>query len=120
MGGKGRWGMRGEQLGCCFRSRWEGIRAGTGVIAEEMVKREEKRKQVFSVKLGRGLYSREPWVSEDGPLIGGFLLQLPDHWEKAVITVQRPGKIPTSSRCGNTVPDDDNQVVSLSPGSRSV
>ncbi|KAK1334991.1 hypothetical protein QTO34_004567 [Cnephaeus nilssonii] len=44
--------------------------------------------------------------------------QLPDHWEKAVITVQRPGKIPTSSRCGNTVPDDDNQVVSLSPGSR--
>ncbi|XP_071468998.1 laminin subunit beta-1 [Marmota flaviventris] len=46
--------------------------------------------------------------------------QLPDHWEKAVITVQRPGKIPTSSRCGNTVPDDDNQVVSLSPGSRYV
>uniref|UniRef100_A0A8I5ZVQ5 Laminin subunit beta 1 n=1 Tax=Rattus norvegicus TaxID=10116 RepID=A0A8I5ZVQ5_RAT len=46
--------------------------------------------------------------------------QLPDHWEKAVITVQRPGRIPTSSRCGNTVPDDDNQVVSLSPGSRYV
>lgn len=52
--------------------------------------------------------------------MGGFFLQLPDYWEKAVITVQRPGKIPTSSRCGNTVPDDDNQVVSLSPGSRSV
>uniref|UniRef100_A0A674ITP0 Laminin subunit beta 1 n=1 Tax=Terrapene triunguis TaxID=2587831 RepID=A0A674ITP0_9SAUR len=46
--------------------------------------------------------------------------QLPDHWEKAVITVSRPGKIPTSSRCGNTVPDDDNQTVSLSPGSRYV
>ncbi|XP_045649429.1 laminin subunit beta-1 [Ursus americanus] len=46
--------------------------------------------------------------------------QLPDRWEKAVITVQRPGKIPTSSRCGNTIPDDDNQVVSLSPGSRYV
>ncbi|MEJ1288269.1 hypothetical protein NN561_019300 [Cricetulus griseus] len=46
--------------------------------------------------------------------------QLPDHWEKAVITIQRPGKIPTSSRCGNTVPDDDNQVVSLSPGSRYI
>ncbi|XP_004839706.1 laminin subunit beta-1 isoform X1 [Heterocephalus glaber] len=46
--------------------------------------------------------------------------QLPDHWEKAVITVQRPGRIPTSSRCGNTVPDDDNQVVSLSPGSRYI
>uniref|UniRef100_A0A8B9D8R0 Laminin subunit beta-1 n=1 Tax=Anser cygnoides TaxID=8845 RepID=A0A8B9D8R0_ANSCY len=44
--------------------------------------------------------------------------QLPDQWEKAVITVSRPGKIPTGSRCGNTVPDDDNQVVSLPPGSR--
>uniref|UniRef100_A0A8D2MCU4 Laminin subunit beta-1 n=1 Tax=Zonotrichia albicollis TaxID=44394 RepID=A0A8D2MCU4_ZONAL len=44
--------------------------------------------------------------------------QLPDQWEKAVISVTRPGKIPTGSRCGNTVPDDDNQVVSLSPGSR--
>uniref|UniRef100_A0A452I4U1 Laminin subunit beta-1 n=1 Tax=Gopherus agassizii TaxID=38772 RepID=A0A452I4U1_9SAUR len=37
--------------------------------------------------------------------------QLPDHWEKVVITVSRPGKIPTSSRCGNTVPDDDNQTT---------
>uniref|UniRef100_A0A8B9SV28 Laminin subunit beta-1 n=1 Tax=Anas platyrhynchos TaxID=8839 RepID=A0A8B9SV28_ANAPL len=35
-----------------------------------------------------------------------------------LITVSRPGKIPTGSRCGNTVPDDDNQVVSLPPGSR--
>uniref|UniRef100_A0A8C0BB95 Laminin subunit beta-1 n=1 Tax=Buteo japonicus TaxID=224669 RepID=A0A8C0BB95_9AVES len=46
--------------------------------------------------------------------------QLPDQWEKAVISVSRPGKIPTGSRCGNTVPDDDNQVISLSPGSRYV
>uniref|UniRef100_A0A8D0HW36 Laminin subunit beta 1 n=1 Tax=Sphenodon punctatus TaxID=8508 RepID=A0A8D0HW36_SPHPU len=46
--------------------------------------------------------------------------QLPEQWEKAVITVFRQGKIPTSSRCGNTVPDDDNQEVSLSPGSRYV
>uniref|UniRef100_A0A8B9N081 Laminin subunit beta-1 n=1 Tax=Accipiter nisus TaxID=211598 RepID=A0A8B9N081_9AVES len=46
--------------------------------------------------------------------------QLPDQWEKAVISISRPGKIPTGSRCGNTVPDDDNQVVSLSPGSRYV
>ncbi|NXO37617.1 LAMB1 protein, partial [Locustella ochotensis] len=46
--------------------------------------------------------------------------QLPDEWEKAVINVSRPGKISTGSRCGNTVPDDDNQVVSLSPGSRYV
>uniref|UniRef100_A0A8C6YF53 Laminin subunit beta-1 n=1 Tax=Naja naja TaxID=35670 RepID=A0A8C6YF53_NAJNA len=44
--------------------------------------------------------------------------QLPDHWEKATINVYRPGQIPPSSRCGNTVPDDDNQEVSLSPGSR--
>uniref|UniRef100_H3AB77 Laminin subunit beta 1 n=1 Tax=Latimeria chalumnae TaxID=7897 RepID=H3AB77_LATCH len=46
--------------------------------------------------------------------------QLPEQWEEAIITVIRPGKIPTSSRCGNTVPDDDNQVVSLPPGSRYV
>ncbi|XP_070802691.1 laminin subunit beta-1 [Pituophis catenifer annectens] len=44
--------------------------------------------------------------------------QLPDHWEKATISVYRPGQIPPSSRCGNTVPDDDNQELSLSPGSR--
>uniref|UniRef100_A0A8C5SBL7 Laminin subunit beta 1 n=1 Tax=Laticauda laticaudata TaxID=8630 RepID=A0A8C5SBL7_LATLA len=42
--------------------------------------------------------------------------QLPDHWEKATISIYRPGQIPPSSRCGNTVPDDDNQEVSLSPG----
>lgn len=53
-------------------------------------------------------------------LISLFIPQLPDQWEKAVVSVSRPGKIPTGSRCGNTVPDDDNQVVSLSPGSRSV
>nr|XP_009664293.1 PREDICTED: laminin subunit beta-1 [Struthio camelus australis] len=46
--------------------------------------------------------------------------QLPDQWEKAVVSVSRPGKIPAGSRCGNTVPDDDTQVVSLSPGSRYV
>ncbi|XP_039210424.1 laminin subunit beta-1 [Crotalus tigris] len=44
--------------------------------------------------------------------------QLPDQWEKATISVYRPGQIPPSSRCGNTVPDDDDQEVSLSPGSR--
>ncbi|KAK1167043.1 laminin subunit beta-1-like [Acipenser oxyrinchus oxyrinchus] len=46
--------------------------------------------------------------------------QLPDKWEEAVITVVRPDIISTSSRCVNTVPDDDNQVVSLPPGSRYV
>lgn len=49
-----------------------------------------------------------------------YFFQLPDQWEKAVISVFRPGKIPTSSRCGNTIPDDDNQEVSLPPGSRWV
>ncbi|XP_069485257.1 laminin subunit beta-1 [Ambystoma mexicanum] len=46
--------------------------------------------------------------------------QLPEEWEEAVITVIRPDKVLTSSRCGNTVPDDDNQVVSLAPSSRYV
>ncbi|XP_053321439.1 laminin subunit beta-1 [Spea bombifrons] len=46
--------------------------------------------------------------------------QLPEQWEEAVITVIRPGKIPTSSRCGNTIPSDDNQVVALPPGSRYI
>ncbi|XP_053572558.1 laminin subunit beta-1 [Bombina bombina] len=46
--------------------------------------------------------------------------QLPEQWEEAVVTVVRPGKIPTSSRCGNTIPNDDNQLVSLPPGSRYV
>uniref|UniRef100_A0A452USH0 Laminin subunit beta-1 n=1 Tax=Ursus maritimus TaxID=29073 RepID=A0A452USH0_URSMA len=41
-------------------------------------------------------------------------------WTTGGGRMQRPGKIPTSSRCGNTIPDDDNQVVSLSPGSRYV
>ncbi|KAM3832403.1 laminin subunit beta-1 [Vipera latastei] len=44
--------------------------------------------------------------------------QLPDQWEKATISVYRPGQIPPSSRCGSTIPEDDNQEVSLSPGSR--
>uniref|UniRef100_A0A8C5LZ45 Laminin subunit beta 1 n=1 Tax=Leptobrachium leishanense TaxID=445787 RepID=A0A8C5LZ45_9ANUR len=46
--------------------------------------------------------------------------QLPEQWEEAVITVIRPGKITTSSRCGNTIPSDDNQIVSLPPGSRYI
>uniref|UniRef100_A0A4W3H3K6 Laminin, beta 1a n=1 Tax=Callorhinchus milii TaxID=7868 RepID=A0A4W3H3K6_CALMI len=46
--------------------------------------------------------------------------QLPKNWEEAKITVFRPSKIHTSSRCGNTIPDDDNQLVSLPSGSRYV
>ncbi|KAM4573547.1 laminin subunit beta-1a [Odontesthes bonariensis] len=46
--------------------------------------------------------------------------QLPDQWEEVLITVMRPGPIRADSRCVNTVPDDDNQMVSLHPGSRYV
>lgn len=47
-----------------------------------------------------------------------LLLQLPDQWEEVLTTVLRPGPITADSRCINTVPDDDNQVISLHPGSR--
>ncbi|XP_072566065.1 laminin subunit beta-1-like [Paramormyrops kingsleyae] len=46
--------------------------------------------------------------------------QLPDQWEEVVMTVIRPGEISVGSRCINTVPEDDNQMVSLPPGSRYV
>ncbi|XP_051807589.1 laminin subunit beta-1 isoform X3 [Acanthochromis polyacanthus] len=46
--------------------------------------------------------------------------QLPDQWEEVLMTVMRPGPIKADSRCINTVPDDDNQMISLHPGSRYV
>ncbi|MBN3300897.1 LAMB1 protein, partial [Amia calva] len=46
--------------------------------------------------------------------------QLPEQWEEVVVAVVRPGDIATGSRCANTMPDDDNQVISLPPGSRYV
>lgn len=46
--------------------------------------------------------------------------QLPDQWEEVLMTVMRPGLITADSRCVNTVPDDDNQMVSLHPGSRYI
>ncbi|KAK7893120.1 hypothetical protein WMY93_022272 [Mugilogobius chulae] len=46
--------------------------------------------------------------------------QLPEQWEEVIVTVIRPGPIKADSRCVNTVPDDDNQMVSLHPGSRHV
>ncbi|KAM8861455.1 laminin subunit beta-1a [Synchiropus picturatus] len=46
--------------------------------------------------------------------------QLPDQWEEVLMTVMRPGPIGANSRCVNTVPDDDNQMTSLHPGSRNV
>ncbi|XP_035772035.1 laminin subunit beta-1-like [Neolamprologus brichardi] len=44
--------------------------------------------------------------------------QLPDVWEEVLMTVMRPGPIQPDSRCINTVPDDDNQMISLHPSSR--
>lgn len=45
---------------------------------------------------------------------------MPRDWEEVGISVIRPGPIPTSSPCGNTIPDDDRFTVSLPAGSRSV
>lgn len=47
-------------------------------------------------------------------------LQMPQDWEEVRITVIRPGPIPTSSPCGNTIPDDDRLTVSLPAAARSV
>ncbi|XP_041851949.1 laminin subunit beta-1a [Melanotaenia boesemani] len=46
--------------------------------------------------------------------------QLPDQWEEVLMTVMRPEPIRADSRCVNTMPDDDNQMISLHPGSRYV
>uniref|UniRef100_A0AAV2M1N9 ubiquitinyl hydrolase 1 n=1 Tax=Knipowitschia caucasica TaxID=637954 RepID=A0AAV2M1N9_KNICA len=39
--------------------------------------------------------------------------QMPRDWEEVRVTVVRPGSIPTSSPCGNTIPDDDRLLLSL-------
>ncbi|XP_030061842.1 laminin subunit beta-2 isoform X2 [Microcaecilia unicolor] len=46
--------------------------------------------------------------------------QLPEKWEEVRVSVIRPGPIPTSSPCGNTIPADDKLSVSLTPGSRHI
>ncbi|KAM4721279.1 laminin subunit beta-2 isoform 2-T2 [Rhinophrynus dorsalis] len=46
--------------------------------------------------------------------------KLPDKWEQVTISVIRPGPIPTSSPCGNTIPADDLIAASLPSGSRHV
>ncbi|KAM4571448.1 laminin subunit beta-2 [Fundulus diaphanus] len=46
--------------------------------------------------------------------------QMPRDWEEVQITVIRPGSIPTSSPCGNTIPDDDRLAISLPAGARFV
>ncbi|XP_077998074.1 laminin subunit beta-1-like [Glandiceps talaboti] len=44
--------------------------------------------------------------------------QLPETWEDVRVTVTRPTAIPTSSVCGNTIPQDDLLATSLLPGQR--
>ncbi|XP_004565524.2 laminin subunit beta-2 isoform X1 [Maylandia zebra] len=46
--------------------------------------------------------------------------QMPQDWEEVQVTVIRPGPIPTSSPCGNTIPDDDRLIVSLPAAARFV
>uniref|UniRef100_A0A669EIH6 Laminin, beta 2 (laminin S) n=1 Tax=Oreochromis niloticus TaxID=8128 RepID=A0A669EIH6_ORENI len=45
-------------------------------------------------------------------------MQMPRDWEEVQVTVIRPGPIPTSSPCGNTIPDDDRLIVSLPAAAR--
>ncbi|XP_069795576.1 laminin subunit beta-2-like [Narcine bancroftii] len=46
--------------------------------------------------------------------------QFPERWEKLSVSIVRPGTIPTSSPCGNTIPADDLLVTSLPASSRYV
>lgn len=49
-----------------------------------------------------------------------FSPQLPGKWEEVKVSVVRPGPIPTSSPCGNTIPADDLMSVALPSTSRWV
>ncbi|XP_051947740.1 laminin subunit beta-2-like [Xyrauchen texanus] len=49
-----------------------------------------------------------------------YELQMPRDWEEVRVMVVRPGPIPTSSPCGNTIPADDLQTISLPSGARFV
>lgn len=46
--------------------------------------------------------------------------EMPRDWEEVRVLVIRPGPIPTSSPCGNTIPADDQLTVSLPTGARCV
>uniref|UniRef100_A0AAQ6A8Y0 Laminin, beta 2 (laminin S) n=1 Tax=Amphiprion ocellaris TaxID=80972 RepID=A0AAQ6A8Y0_AMPOC len=65
------------------------------------------------------IISNVPYSMEYDLLIR-YESQMPRDWEEVRITVIRPGPIPTSSPCGNTIPDDDRITVSLPAGSRFV
>ncbi|KAG7265988.1 hypothetical protein CRUP_012648 [Coryphaenoides rupestris] len=47
-------------------------------------------------------------------------VQLLRDWEEVRVVVVRPGAIPTSSPCGNTIPADDRLTTTLPAGSRFV
>ncbi len=48
------------------------------------------------------------------------VLKMPRDWEEVRVMVIRPGPIPTSSPCGNTIPADDLLTISLPSAARSV
>uniref|UniRef100_A0A7N6BW38 Laminin, beta 2 (laminin S) n=1 Tax=Anabas testudineus TaxID=64144 RepID=A0A7N6BW38_ANATE len=65
------------------------------------------------------LISNIPYSVEYDLLIR-YESQMSRDWEEVRITVIRPGPIPTSSPCGNTIPDDDRLIISLPAGARFV
>ncbi|XP_075687829.1 laminin subunit beta-2-like isoform X2 [Rhinoderma darwinii] len=46
--------------------------------------------------------------------------KFPERWQQVKITIVRPGPIPSSSPCGNTIPSDDLMTTSLPTTSRHV
>ncbi|XP_068108744.1 laminin subunit beta-2 isoform X3 [Hyperolius riggenbachi] len=46
--------------------------------------------------------------------------KLPENWQQVKVTVIRPGPIPSSSPCGNTIPADDVMTASLPNNARQV
>ncbi|XP_078517952.1 laminin subunit beta-2 isoform X1 [Lissotriton helveticus] len=58
--------------------------------------------------------------SMDYDIVIRYESQFPEKWEEVKVSIKRPGPIPTSSPCGNTIPADDLMTVSLPPGARFV
>ncbi|KAM3914862.1 laminin subunit beta-2 isoform 3-T3 [Leptodactylus fuscus] len=46
--------------------------------------------------------------------------KLPERWQQVKISIIRPGPIPSSSTCGNTIPSDDLMTTSLPTSNRHV
>uniref|UniRef100_I3IZE4 Laminin subunit beta-2 n=1 Tax=Oreochromis niloticus TaxID=8128 RepID=I3IZE4_ORENI len=78
---------------------------------------------VFRVYVLRAVWWRSGSISLADPPCGQVLgfpgyMRLFMDWEEVQVTVIRPGPIPTSSPCGNTIPDDDRLIVSLPAAAR--